>query len=852
MIPRATMRLQLHKDFTFNDAGGLIPYLLNLGISHVYSSPILTATAGSIHGYDVIDPTAVNPELGGEAGLRDFVAKLRAAGLGLIVDIVPNHMAVGGADNPWWTDLLRHGRSSRFADFFDVDWESQDPDLRGKVLAPFLGQSYGKALAAGEIRLVKNPANEPMVRYFDNDFPINPSDYAHICESGVESFDSENRDGRCNLHKLLERQHYRLAWWGAAGDEINWRRFFDINGLAGLRIELPKVFEETHRKLFQLYADGMIDGFRVDHVDGLSDPPGYCRRLRQRLHELRPETPAYLVIEKILGSGEALPTDWGVDGTSGYDFMDDVSLLQHDLSSAAQLGQLWSELTHRPMDFMDEEIHAREQILQRAFDAQLGGVTRALHRVARSGLTTRDVSASAIRRGLVALLSHFPVYRGYDAGAVRSAMDQAAFAKALTAAKASQPASEHAALDHLDRWLGGQPGDPVAATRFQQLSAPVAAKAVEDTAFYRYGRLLSRNDVGFDAARLGGSVSDFHHAVATRGSTFPGAMLATATHDHKRGEDVRARLAVISEIPGEWDIFLRRCLTLGGNGVDPADQIMLYQMIVGAWPLDLTTSDPEGCRDFAERLASWQQKALREAKLRTDWVMPNSGYEARARDFLFNLVAPDSPFLALAQPFIQRIAPTGALNGIVQMILKMTVPGVPDFFQGSDFWDFSLVDPDNRRPVDYSRRESSLAASASLSECLGSWRDGRIKQCVMKRVLDLRASDSALFAVGDYRPLTVSGPMDQRMICFVRSFQSSAVVVIVPRLVQPLLVRGDALAIDPTTIPDEKLTLPPDLEGRRFRSLLTDGSETVATGALTLRSLLSDFPAAILHLVESA
>lgn len=416
MTPRATMRLQLHKGFTFADAVDLVPYLVTLGISHVYTSPILTATAGSIHGYDVVDPTTVNPELGGEQGLRDFVRALRAADLGLIVDIVPNHMAVGGADNPWWTDLLRYGRASRFADFFDVDWETDDPDLRGKVLAPFLGRPYGEALAAGEIRLVAKADSDPVIRYFDNDFPINPSDYAHIGECGVESFDPVNQDGRCNLHKLLERQHYRLAWWGVAGDEINWRRFFDINGLAGLRIEVPKVFEETHRKLFELYAEGLLDGFRVDHVDGLSDPPGYCLKLRQRLDELRPNNHAYLVIEKILASGESLPLDWGVDGTSGYDFMDEISLLQHDASSAGQLGGLWHRLTSRPMDFKDEEVPARDAILQRGFDAQLRALTRALHRVARSNLTTRDVSAPAIRRGLLALLSHFPAYRGYQIG----------------------------------------------------------------------------------------------------------------------------------------------------------------------------------------------------------------------------------------------------------------------------------------------------------------------------------------------------------------------------------------------------------------------------------------------------
>ncbi len=340
MIPLATMRLQLHREFNFANASALIPYLVDLGISHVYSSPILTARAGSIHGYDVIDPTSVNPELGGESGFRDFVAALREHGLGLIVDIVPNHMAVGNADNLWWTDMLRHGRASRYADFFDVDWDSNDPALRGKVLAPFLGQSYGEALEAGQIRLAFAESGVPVIRYFDSEFPIDPTDFPHITECGIESFDTANPSGRAQLHALLERQHYRLAWWGAAGDEINWRRFFDINGLAGLRIEVPHVFEETHATLFRLYSEGLIDGFRVDHVDGLSDPPGYCRRLRQRLDELLPSRHAYLVVEKILGVGEPLPADWDVDGTSGYDFMNEVSAVQHDASNAEALGDI--------------------------------------------------------------------------------------------------------------------------------------------------------------------------------------------------------------------------------------------------------------------------------------------------------------------------------------------------------------------------------------------------------------------------------------------------------------------------------------------------------------------------------
>jgi (1->4)-alpha-D-glucan 1-alpha-D-glucosylmutase len=850
MTPRATMRLQLHKGFTFADASKLAPYLVDLGSSHVYSSPILTARAGSIHGYDVVDLTAVNPELGGELGFREFVAVLRAAGLGLIVDIVPNHMAVGGSDNLWWTDLLQYGRSSRYANFFDVDWETSDPDFRGKVLAPFLGRPYGEALDAGEIRIAKAASGEPVIRYFDSEFPIDPADYAHVDECGIESFDPANPSGRSLLHTLLERQHYRLAWWGLAGDEINWRRFFDINGLAGLRIEVPEVFEATHATLFRLYADGLIDGFRVDHVDGLSDPPGYCRRLRQRLNELAPNRRAYLVIEKILGAGEALPADWGIDGTSGYDFMNEVSAVQHDASSASVLGQLWHDLTQRSANFEDEETAAREEILLQGFGAQLRAVTAAIHRLARADLKTRDLSEAKIRAGLIALLSHFRVYRGYDAGSKRSAIDQAAFDKALSAAKATSPQSMHPVLDDLDRWLGGEPGDKVATTRFQQLSAPVAAKSVEDTAFYRYGRLLSRNDVGFDAARLGASVADFHRACADRLASFPDAMLATATHDHKRGEDLRARLAVISEVPDEWAAFLAKCREIKADRPDPADEVMLYQMIVGAWPLDLDWSDEAGCREFAERLGGWQQKALREAKLRTNWTSPNEEYEAIARNFLFGLISRQGAFLPLARSFVNMIAPAGALNGLAQTVLKMTVPGMPDFFQGTEFWDFSLVDPDNRRPVDYAARRQALAANSSPLEGQRSWRDGRVKQAVIRRVLTLRRQQPDLFARGDYCPLPIQGALEDRMIGFTRSLGGSDLIVVVPRLVCRLLQIGDGINLDPRLLDATTVSFPSRLAGRRLRSVLTPCEDLTALPSQPVQSLLRDFPVAVLYASE--
>ena len=889
------MRLQLYAGFTFADAARLVPYLADLGISHLYASPILTARAGSMHGYDVVDPTRVNPELGGEAGLRELVATLRAAGLGLIVDIVPNHMAVGGSDNAWWQDVLRHGPASRYAGYFDIHWDPTDPALCNKLLAPFLGRPYGEALRSGELKLSHDDAaGAPVIRYYDDTYPIAPRDHAEVAAAtaahGAAAYDPANDDGRARLHRLLERQHYRLAWWGTAGDEINWRRFFDINGLAALRIDREEVFEATHATLFRLYAEGLIDGMRVDHVDGLTDPPGYCRRLRARLEALTTERPTsapaarpYIVVEKILGAGENLPAGWGMDGTSGYDFMDQVSAVQHDREAAQPLAFFWSAVSGRPADFATEEVLARRQILERGFDAQLEVTATTLHRLARLDPLTRDTTQPAIRRALVALLAHLPVYRTYNAGVPRSAADQVAFAHALEAAKADAPISLHPVLDRIDRWLGGEdPARPGAAWRqtatryFQQLSAPVAAKAVEDTAFYRYARLLSRNDVGFDARLLGTEPAEFHAASLARGTDFPDALLATATHDHKRGEDVRARLAVLSEIPDDWQAAVRRWMEANAGhrrsaasragaaspgtasagapatgAPSTGDEAQLYQMIVGAWPVTLAPDDAEGCKAFAERLAGWQQKAIREAKLQGDWTGPDEAYEAAARDFLFSLLAPDSAFAAEVAQFVRRIAPAGAVNGLAQTLLKLTAPGVPDFFQGTEFWDFSLVDPDNRRPVDFAARVCSLRKAASPAALTGAWRDGRVKQAVIARTLALRRATPALFARGAYRPLEVTGALARHVVSFMRVHEGQASLTVVPRLPHRLLAARDGITIPPDAWQDTALRCPPDLVGRHLHDVLCGGADLKFPASLPVGPILRDCPVALHCTVES-
>lgn len=856
--PRATMRFQFHQDFPFERAIPLAPYLAELGISHLYSSPILTARAGSNHGYDVIDPTTVNPELGGEDGFRALVAALRAHGLGVVVDIVPNHMAVGKDDNAWWLDVLTFGRGSRFGHFFDIDWEPADPALHGKILLPTLGMPYGEALRSGELKLTyEGKRGGVVLRYADHMFPIRPEDRYEIeTGGGIEAYDATTDEGRARLHALLEKQNWRLAHWMVAGDEINWRRFFDVNELAGLRVADPAVFEATHEKLLDLYAEGLIDGFRVDHIDGLADPGGYARRLREHLDKRQAERPgaladsrAYLVVEKILGPGEELARDWKVDGASGYDFMDDVSALLHDASGEEPLGDFWADISGRPADFETEEEIARREILDRSFSAQLDQATDALHRVARLDYETRDTPRAAIRRALTELLAHFPAYRTY-ASAVegRTEADRPIFERALEKARESILPADAPVLDLLDGWLGGKKAPEErrllldkAIRRFQQLSAPVAAKAVEDTAFYRYGRLISRTDVGFDVAMFSMSVEEFHAKAAARGKAFPNAMLTGATHDHKRGEDVRARLAVLSEIPEEWIAAVTRWRELSEplraeNAPSAADEAILYQTLVGAWPHGLSPDDRQGCEAFAGRVAGWQEKALREAKLQTDWSAPNDAYETGARELLMRLMtAPDARLRTEIAAFAGRIGPAGASNGLVQTLLKLTIPGVPDVYQGTEFWDLSLVDPDNRRPVDYRARTQALAAGETALDAAAHWRDGAVKQALYAAVLGERALRPRLFSEGSYEPLAVEGPDADHVVAFARRLGDDAAIIVAFRQAAAALEETDRLRLVEKVLHKNAMTLPSALRGKIMTDRLSGRSLT-----LEAKTLLGD------------
>lgn len=728
MIPRATYRLQLHKGFTFADAARQVPYLAALGISHVYASPILTARAGSLHGYDVIDHGRINPELGGEDGLSILSRALRAHDMGLIVDIVPNHMAVGQADNGWWLDVLAHGRASRFASAFDIDWEA--PGLEGKMLLPFLDGTPQALWEKGDLTLAHEDGRWAFA-YFGHRFPLRPEDQT-LTAAPVAWAQAQD---------ILAHQHYQLADWRQADARINWRRFFDITELAALRVNEPAVFEAVHAVIFDLYARGVIDGVRVDHIDGLADPADYCRHLRQRLEALRPG--GYVVVEKILAEDEALPTDWQTDGTSGYDTMNDIAALLHGDDGGA-LEAAWQTVSGRGLAFEDEEIAARREMLASKFAAQFDAVARAFAPL------LPDLPRTGLRQGLEQVMVALRCYRGYATGEATSPGPGPILSRALEHAPALRPLFERRT---------GNPAIAAALRRFHQLTAPVAAKAVEDTAFYRYGRILSRNDVGFDPRCTFLTPRQFHDRVMARMRDYPHTLLTTATHDHKRGEDARARLAALSTHVEPWRAFVAQASDPGA--IHPADAYMLYQTLLAAWP-----DVPDDT--FVARIEGWCRKHLREAKLRSNWQSPDHAYEEAFQTLARRLILNDADFRTRLTALLAIITPQAQANSLTQVVLRLTLPGVPDLYQGCEFTDLSLVDPDNRRVVDYAARAAALDApltpDAPFDHC---------KQRLIALLLAARRQMPDLWQHGDYEPL----PAPDGVIAFRRRHGAQSLIV---------------------------------------------------------------------------
>jgi len=878
--PSATLRLQLHAGYTFDDARTDLPYFRRLGVSHLYLSPVTQARAGSTHGYDVVDHQSVDHERGGEAALRRLAVEARRAGLGLLLDIVPNHMAADPA-NAWWWDVLKQGAASPWAGWFDIDWEA--PRLCGKVLAPFLGQAYAAALRAGEIRLDFNkelglhvvaqgrpwPLAAESLSGLQGDWNPGSSQHPAALKHLLTEHDPLRPQGRRRLHQLLLRQHYQLACWQEAARHINWRRFFEVNELIGVCVERADVFQAVHALPLRLYAEGLIDGLRIDHVDGLAQPLAYCERLRAAMRAAgaqRPVAPAadppWLVVEKILAPGETLDARWAVSGTTGYDFAADVGALLHDATGERPLFKAWAGLSHDRRPPSAWLTQARQEMLNRHFIVERGRLLDALTALI-------PAPRAVLGKALDALLRHYPTYRSYVEGAGRALPDQRWFGRALQQA-AIDLAGDTAALKllpALDQQLGGRPPQSSQARRavqcFQQLTPPLAAKSLEDTVFYRYGCLLSRNEVGSDPSEFSLPVQAFHKRNRVRAAGAPYSLLATATHDHKRGEDTRARLAVLSEIPHEWLQICRPWLDDPSPGADrsarAAFHYMLLQTVVGAWPPGLSAADAAGVQAFLDRLGAWLLKAMREGKQLSSWTQPDVEEEALWLSYLASL-APGQPrhaVLSAVEALVLRLEPGAIANGLIQTALRISCPGIPDLYQGTEWRDFSLVDPDNRRPVDFQARARSLeqAWGGQNGDPQGcrplavgrwpaqAWVDGRVKQALIAALLSLRSACPEAFS-GDYAVLRPEGGGTGQLLAFSRGEE----VVVLAGVKCAARLRFDAKgvpALPAGSWGDSTLELPGHHPG--WRDVLRGTVVPASQGRLRVADLLAGLPLAVLQ-----
>ena len=830
LLPRATYRMQFHKGFRFTDATKLVPYLTRLGISHLYASPFLKARPGSTHGYDVIDHNAVNPEIGSEGELHQLVSSLKAHGMGLVMDLVPNHMGVLHADNAWWLDVLEKGRDSPYAKFFDIDWQP------GKLLLPVLGKRYGEVLEAGELRL-----KGASVCYFDHRFPLNAKSLKGIDRKALQR-------NPLGMHRLLERQHYRLAYWRVASDEINYRRFFEITDLAGVRVEDKVVFDATHALARRLVERGGIDGVRIDHPDGLADPRRYLERLA-RLFPWR-----WVVVEKILADHEKLPEDWPVHGTTGYRFANVLTGVFIDAGAESRFDRVYRRFTGEARSFEEIAYVSRLLIMSTTLAAELHMLSNWLARIAAGNRSTRDYTVSGLRHAIAEIAARFPVYRTYITGRGISDTDKRHIDWAVRAAKRASRIADPSIFDFVRSVLTLDAAPPSGerrmqmlrfVTRFQQFTAPVVAKGVEDTAFYRYNRLIALNEVGGHPSHFGFSLKAFHAAQEDRARRWPYTMLGSSTHDTKRSEDVRARLGVLSELPSGWRMALARWSLVnrshrteieGESAPTRSDEYHFYQALVGIWP----GSSPQ---ELAGRLKDYMLKAAREAKLRTSWINPDADYEAALARFVDGSLQ-SSLFRKEVGDLVARLAHLGLLVGLSQALLKVASPGVPDYYQGTELWDFSLVDPDNRRPVDYEVRIrvlQELEKSPSPDSLLRNLADGRAKLHVIRNGLQTRKRFPALFHGARYQPLYADGGREENVCAFALRAGGQALVAVAPRHFARLMQPEEAAPVGERFWGSSAIR--PDIDGELVNVLT---GEPHAGGELRLAQLLSVFPVALL------
>ena len=901
-VPVSTYRLQIHGAFPFSAAQAIVPYLARLGAGAVYSSPYFAAEPGSTHGYDITNHNELNPESGGAEAYDGFANALREAALQHIVDFVPNHMGISTATNPWWRDVLANGPEAPSAHFFDIDWNPFKTELRRKLLLPILGDQYGQVLERGELQL-RFADDQIVLTYFDHRLPIN---VRHVPEldrlpdagdaerdavlakyNGVagqpKSFDA--------LHELLEEQSYRLAYWRTASHEINYRRFFDVNTLAGLRVEDPAVFQSIHQLLCQMIRDGRVTGVRIDHPDGLFDPARYFEMLQDlaasawHLPRADGSRPLYVVAEKILSGRERLPSGWAAHGTTGYNFLNQVNGLFVDSVNARRMRRVYAKATGRAQTFDDLSYETKRLIMETALASELTVLAHILDRIGESNRRSRDFTLNSLRAMLVEVVACFPVYRTYVNEQGWAPDDRAALERAIVRARRRNPAMENTIFDFFrevmfprdpadvnaggpDRRGGYPPADEVEAAerlrfamKFQQYTGPLQAKGLEDTAFYRYNVLVSLNEVGGDPSRFGLSAAEFHELNRLRRLDWPYEMIATSTHDTKLGEDVRARIDVLSEMPDEWDREVSKWMRLnkgartildGEPAPDRNDEYRLYQVLLGAWPVDVA------------RLQTYMIKAVKEAKEHSSWINPNDAYEAAIATFVERVLAgPEAAkFLPAFKPFQEQIARCGLVNSLSQLVLKIASPGVPDFYQGSEMWDLNLVDPDNRRPVDFATRRQALERidnllaqpaserASGIKALLANWEDGAVKLLVTAAGLRLRAADPPLFLEGEYLPLEVESMVDARVVAFARiSADGRAAIAIAPHLASHLISDAHPVPLDDRWR-TSRVHLPKSLAGLTFRDVFTGAEIRAATAGdnawLFVGQALKHLPVALL------
>ncbi|MCY0771158.1 malto-oligosyltrehalose synthase [Enterobacter cloacae complex sp. 2022EL-00788] len=802
MIPSSTYRIQFRNGMTFDRVVDLIPYMKDLGISHLYASPVFTATTDSTHGYDVTDPNKIDPAIGGRAGFDRMAAALRQAGMGLILDIVPNHMSTS-LENRWWRDVIENGKQSRYAAFFDIDWSRP-------LTLPFLGDTFEAELERGAITIKRDSVTDKAALvYYDTAYPLNPGTY------------SEDK----SIAEIHEAQSWRLMSWREAPKQLSWRRFFEITGLVGVRVEDEAVFADTHRLILELVHAGVVDGLRIDHVDGLADQLAYLQRLRAATG---PD--CYITVEKILAKGEQLPTEWPVSGTTGYEFIASLAEVLVDDNNLSRLEAIHAETLGAPVDTHVELRKAKGLMTDRNFEGEFTTLLAIACELARHN--GAEVQRDDIRHALRELLIAFPVYRTYGTGEGLTPADVALLGRVVASVNASEPA-----LSLIVRILTGDLPEQYRAlaslfrTRFQQLTGPLMAKSVEDTLFFRHNLELALNEVGADPAPRAFSLSRFHQEMRIRLARQPDALLGTSTHDTKRGEDARARLYTLTEAPDLWGESLARWRQMNqtqvrflndGTAPNAADTWMIFQALAGVWPASLSPDDRDGLQSLETRFLGFLEKALREAKQRTDWIDSNESYESVVLDYARHLLSPDNTlflhdFSQALQPFIRA----GLMNSLSQTVIKLTAPGVPDIYQGSEALNFSLVDPDNRREPDFTALAENLsAADGHIFNDEQRWRDGSVKQYVTATLLRLRPHYPELFRYGDWLPLKVTGEREENLIAYARLKDGEALIVAVPRLAFGVN-DNEKLWVNTT------LAIPQELAGKRYRDLFTGESRVL-------------------------